>query len=134
VYYIMHVSDVFHIICINMISEHSQSQYAIKQFIIINYVSKHQLSHIIDSSHTTPTTHVNRGSKLLKLIGWRNYPCFRWVQSIPGTTAQMPGVEPSCTARYYSNSKTVTVWDVSRPREPYSGTLSQLHNLYPKST
>ena len=50
-----------------MTSEHSYSQHAIKQFIIINYVSEHQLAPVIDASHTTPTTHVNRDSKLLKL-------------------------------------------------------------------
>jgi len=27
------------------------------------------LSHVIDTSHTTPTTHVNRTPMLLKLIG-----------------------------------------------------------------
>jgi len=26
---------------------------------IINYISEHQLSHAVDASHTTPTTHVN---------------------------------------------------------------------------
>ena len=39
------------------------------RFFIINYVSEHQLSHVIDASHTTPITHVNQDPKLLKLIG-----------------------------------------------------------------
>ena len=64
------------------------------QYIIIYYVSEHQLPPVIDAFHTTPTTHVNRGSKLLKLIGWRHCPCFRWVRYIPGTMAQTPGAEP----------------------------------------
>ena len=51
-----------------MTNEHSQSQYAIKQFIIIKYFSKHQMSYVIDASHITPTTRVNQGPKLLKLI------------------------------------------------------------------
>ena len=51
-----------------MASEYSQSQHAIKQFDIINYVSKHQLLHIIDASHTTSTTRVNLGPMLLKLM------------------------------------------------------------------
>ena len=38
------------------------------QFINIYYVSEHQLSHVIDASHTTPTTHANRGPQLLKLV------------------------------------------------------------------
>jgi len=36
---------------------------------VINYVSKHQLSHAVNTSHITPTTHVNYGHMLLKLIG-----------------------------------------------------------------
>ena len=33
------------------------------------YVSEHQLLPVIDAFHTTPTTHVNQGPMLLKLIG-----------------------------------------------------------------
>ena len=69
------------------------------QFLIINYVSEHQLSHIIDASHTTPTTRANRGPQLLKLIGWRHCLCFRWVLYIPGTTTQTPNPEPGPTVR-----------------------------------
>ena len=35
--------------------------------IIIYYVSEYQLPPVIDASHTTPTTRVNQGPKLLKL-------------------------------------------------------------------
>ena len=35
------------------------------QFFIINYVSEYQLSHVIDASHTTPTTRANRDPQLL---------------------------------------------------------------------
>jgi len=49
---------------------------------VISYVSEHQLIHAIDTSHTTPTTHVNQGPMLLKLIGWRNCLCFKWVSYI----------------------------------------------------
>ena len=104
------------------------------QFIIIYYVSEYQLPYVINVTHTTPTTHVNRDPMLLKLISLRHYPYFRWVSYIPETTAQIPDAEPSRTARYYNNSKTVTVWDVSHPWEPCSGTLSRLRNLYPRST
>jgi len=38
------------------------------QFFIINYVSEHQLPHIIDASHATPITRANRGPQLSKLI------------------------------------------------------------------
>ena len=38
------------------------------QYIIIYYVSEHQLSPVIDAFHTTPITRVNRGPNLLKLI------------------------------------------------------------------
>jgi len=53
------------------------------QFVIINYISEHQLSHAVDTSHTTSTTHVNQGPRLLKSIdgdivyalsGFRTYP------------------------------------------------------------
>jgi len=46
------------------------------QFIINYYVSEHQLSHVIDASHTTPTIHVNQNPKLMNLIDWRHCPCF----------------------------------------------------------
>ena len=71
----------------------SQSQYTINSLSFINYFSEHQLPHVIDASHATPTTHVNRGSELLKLIGWRHYPYFRWISYIPETTAQSPGAD-----------------------------------------
>ena len=48
-----------------MTSEYSQSQYLIKKFIIINYVSEYQLPHVINASYTTPTTRANRGPQLL---------------------------------------------------------------------
>ena len=40
---------------------------------IINYVSEHRLSHVMDTSHSTPTTHINKGPMLLKLIGARTW-------------------------------------------------------------
>ena len=61
---------------------------------VINYVSEHQLPLVIDASHITPTTRVNQGPKLLKLIGWRHCPRFRWVSYILGSMTQMPGAEP----------------------------------------
>jgi len=69
------------------------------QYTIIYYVSEHQLPPVIDTSHTTPITRVNRDPKLLKLISWRHCLYFRWVPYIPGTTAQTPGTEPGPTAR-----------------------------------
>ena len=35
---------------------------------VIYYVSEHQLPPVIDASHTTPTTRVNQGPKLLKFV------------------------------------------------------------------
>ena len=35
----------------------------------IQFISEHQLPHVIDASHTTPTTRANQVPKLLKLIG-----------------------------------------------------------------
>jgi len=35
---------------------------------VIDYVNEHQLPHTVDTSHTTPTTRVNRGPMLSKLI------------------------------------------------------------------
>ena len=57
------------------------------------------MSLVIDASHSAPTTRVNQGSELLKLISWRHCSCFRWVPYIPETTAQSPGAEPGPTAR-----------------------------------
>ena len=62
------------------------------------YVSEHHLSHVIDASHTLPTTRANRGHMLLKLINWRHCPCFRWVPYIPGTMPQSPSAKPGLTA------------------------------------
>jgi len=90
------------------------------------YVSEHQLSHAVDVSHTTPITRVNRSPKLLKLIGWRHCPYFRWVPYIPGITAQSPGIELGPIARWSITITIETIWDVSHPPEPCSGTVSQL--------
>ena len=65
----IYVSGVYHSTYRYVIREHSQFIVHYEQFIIINYISEHQLSHAIDASHTTPTSRVNRGSMLLKLIG-----------------------------------------------------------------
>ena len=63
------------------------------------YVNEYQLPPVIDASYTMPTTRVNQDPMLLKLIGWRHCPCFRWVPYISGTTAQMSGAEPGPIAR-----------------------------------
>ena len=81
------------------VSLNTVSHNTYEQFNIIYYVSECQLSPITGAPHTTPTTRVNQGPKLLKLVGWRRNPCFRWVPYIPRTTAQMPGAEPGLTAR-----------------------------------
>ena len=77
--------------------DYSQSQYIMNSSVY--YVSEHQLPHLIDASHTTPTTRINQGPKLLKLVGWRHCQCFRWVPYIPGTTAQSHGAEVGPTTR-----------------------------------
>jgi len=41
-----------------------------------NYVGEHQLPHVIDTSHNTPTTRVNQDHILLKLIDWSYFSCF----------------------------------------------------------
>ena len=58
------MSDVYH----NMYVSSSFYNVNVKFSFIINYVSKHQLSHVIDTSHTMPTVRTNRGLMLLKLI------------------------------------------------------------------
>ena len=40
-------------------SVYNQVMVYYRQVIIIYYVSEHQLPHVIDASHTTPTTRVN---------------------------------------------------------------------------
>jgi len=66
--------------------------------LVIYYVSEHQLPPVIDASHTTSTTRVNQGPKLLKLVE-ETLSILRWVPYIPGTTAQSPGAEPEPIAR-----------------------------------
>jgi len=80
----IYISGVYHRIYIT--GEHSQFtvHYEISSF--INYVSEHQLSHIVNASHTMPSTHVNR-SYVIETDQWRNCPCFRWVLYIYETTA-----------------------------------------------
>ena len=113
------------------------------QYIIIYYVSEHQLPPVIDASHTTPITRVNRNPKLLKLIDWRHCPCFRWVPYIPRLRPQFPGAEPGHTARYLITVTVISLWKQWNnnstygmsviPQEPCSGTLSRLCNLYLRS-
>ena len=86
----MHVSGVY-----------NQSRYIMNTLLLL--CQRHQLPPVIDASLITPVTHVNQGSMLLKLIGWRHCLYFKWVPYIPGTTAQTTGVEPSPTARKSGN-------------------------------
>ena len=62
---------------------------------VINYVSEHRLPHAIDAFYTTPTTHVNQGHILLKMIDWRHYLYFKWISCIPEITTQTPSAEPA---------------------------------------
>jgi len=101
---------------------------------IINYVSKYQLPPVIDASHTTPITHVNRNPMLLKLIGKDIVYTLGGFRTYLKSRPQTPSAEPGCTVRYHGNNITLNSRDVSHPREPYSGTLSRLRNLYPRST
>ena len=73
VHYIIHVSGVYNQL----------------QYVYYYYISEHQLSPIIDASHTTSITRVNQNLMLLKLIGWRHCPCFRWIPYIHGTTTSV---------------------------------------------
>ena len=77
----------------------------------------HQLPPVIDASHTRLLHMSIGGPKLLKLIGWRRCPCFRWVPYIPGTTAQTPSAKPGRITRYYSNSNNTHC--------EYSGTVNR---------
>jgi len=43
----------------------------------INYVREQQLPHTINTSHATPTTHVNWGP-MLETDQWRHCLCFKW--------------------------------------------------------
>ena len=61
------MSVVYHSIYIA--SEHSQFTLYYARFIIVGYVSEHQLPYAVNTSHTTPTTRVNWDLMLLKLIG-----------------------------------------------------------------
>ena len=66
-----------------MSGEHSQFTVHYEQFIIINYVSKDQLPHTVDAHYTTPTTHVNWGPILLKLIGGDIVYSLIWSRTYP---------------------------------------------------
>ena len=113
--------------------EYSLSQYTMNSSLLF-IMSANTIATRNGTSHTTPISCINQGPMLLKLIGWRHCPFFRWVTYILGTTTQTPGAGPGRTVRYYSNSITVIVWDVSHPQELCSGTLSRLRSLYPRST
>ena len=64
------------------------------------YVRELQLPHAVNTSHTTPTIHVNWGPMLFETDWWRHCLCFKWVPHISGTTTQSSDVEPGRTARY----------------------------------
>ena len=68
-------SGAYHIMYVS--GEHSQFTIHYGQFTIIIYVNEHQLPHVVNASHTMPTTRVNQGPMLLKLIEWRHCLCFR---------------------------------------------------------
>ena len=141
-------SSVFHIIYVSGIYHDRQTYNKLAhikngvscQSAIINYVSKYQLQHLIDAFHTTPTTYVNRGPKLLKLIGWRHYLCFRWVSFIPGTMVQTLGAEAGLTAsqsgnmynksgNMYNRNKNMTECQ-SPSGNPAVEPISQVHSKY----
>ena len=68
--------------------------------IFINYVSKYQLSHAVNVSYTTPTTHVNWGRMLFEINWWRHCLCFKWVSCILETKLYISGAESGRTVRY----------------------------------
>jgi len=59
------MSDVYH--GIYVYNKLAHINHGLSCYSVINYVSEHQLPHIVDASHTTPTTHVDWGPILLKL-------------------------------------------------------------------
>jgi len=83
------VSGVYHGIQVYdkvaQINHDLSCQSVVIMFAFINYVSEHQLPHVMDASHTTSTTHVNLDPMLLKLIDWKHSLCLKWVSYIPGT-------------------------------------------------
>jgi len=77
-----------------------------EQFIIVNYISEHQLLPVIDTSHTTPTTLVNRNTMLLKLIEEDVVHALAGSRIYSEPRPQFSDAEPGRTARY---SVTVTI-------------------------
>ena len=115
-----------------------------EQFIIFYYVSEYQLPPAIGTSYTTPITGVNQSPMLLKLIGWRHCPCYKWVAYIPWITTSVSWHWNRRTARYLVTVIVISQWKLWNnnstdgisviPQEPCSETLSRLRYLYPRST
>jgi len=69
----------------------------------VHYYLLYQRTPIATCSRRIPyyaITCINQSPKLLKLIGWRHCPCFRWVCTYPEPQLQFSGTESSRTARY----------------------------------
>jgi len=73
-------------------SKHTSTKVFDVSLLLLIMSGNNQLQHAIDTFHTTPTTHVNRGLMLLKVISWRHCLCVKWVPYIPGTTTQTPAL------------------------------------------
>jgi len=102
---------------------------------LINYVSEHQLSHVANASHTTPTILVNCGPMLLKLIGGDIVYILSGSLTYPGPRPVFLALNQVVSSGIqYMNSNNINMRDVSHPRKPCNGTLFRLRNLYPRST
>jgi len=101
------------------------------------YVSEHQLPHVIDTSHTMPTTHANRGPMLLKLIhalgGSCTYSGPR-LRFLALNQALSQGSQITCITCITGTRSGTGLGCQSPSRELCSGTLFWLRNLYPRST
>ena len=65
------------------------------QPLVINYVSEHQLPHAINASHITPTTHINWGPMILKLIGSRHCCILSGSRTYPGPRPRLLALNQS---------------------------------------
>jgi len=54
---------------IQQMSTHQLTMQYVRFNFVINYISEHQFPHAVNTFYTTPTTHINWGPMLLKLIG-----------------------------------------------------------------
>ena len=95
---------------------HQLMMHYVRSNSVINYVSKLQLPHAVNTSHTMPTTRINWGLMLLKLTNGDDYILSEF-RTYLGLRPQFSGTKASRTARYSVTVNNNSIrWDANHPR------------------